>query len=87
MDSKIKIITKGTSHLCVVMTEINFSKEYLQNVIQPWKNQLNTLSKIPDIQPHGVYYAYLFGFKCKSTFLLGTVPDIAHYLFPTEELL
>ena len=55
--------------------------------MQSWKNQLEILSKIAEIQPQAAYSAYMFGLKHKFTFFLRTVPDIADYLFPIEETL
>ena len=62
-------------------------KNNLQNEVHSWKNQLEILSKIAEIQPQAAYSAYMFGFKHKFTFFLRTVPDITDYLLPIEETL
>ena len=85
--SNIKITTEGVRHLGAVLGDSSFKEEYLRNEIQSWNNQLETLSKIAEIQPQAACSAYMFGFKQKFTFFLQTVPDIADYLLPIEETL
>ena len=52
-----------------------------------WKNQLEILSKIAEIQPQAAYSAYMFRLKNKFTLFLQTVPDIANYLLLIKEIL
>ena len=85
--SNIKITTKGVRHLVAVLGDISFKEEYLQNEVHSWKNQLEILSKIAEIQPQAAYSAYMFRFKHEFTFFLQTLPDIADYLLPIEETL
>ena len=85
--SNIKITTEGARHLGAILSDSSFKEEYLRNKIQSRNNQLETLSKIAEIQPQAAYPAYMFGFKNKFTFFLRTVPDIADYLLPIEETL
>ena len=85
--SNIKITTEGARYLGAVLGDISFKEEYLRNKVHSWKNQLEILSKIAEIQPQAAYSAYMFGFKHKFTFFLRTVLDIADYLLPTEETL
>ena len=85
--SNIKITTVGARHLGAVLGDISLKEEYLRNEVQSWKNQLEILSKIAEIQSQAAYSAYMFGFKHKFTFFLRTVPDITDYLFPIEETL
>ena len=56
-------------------------------MLQSWKNQLEILSKMPEIQLQAAYSAYMFRFKHKFTFFLQTVPDITDYLLWIEETL
>ena len=91
VSSNIKITTEGARHLDAVLGNISFKEEYLQNKVQWWKNQLEILSKIAEIQPQPAYSAhmskYVFFFKHKFTFFLRTVPDIADHILPIEETL
>ena len=50
--SNIKITTEGVRHLGAVLGDSSFKEEYLRNEIQSWNNQLETLSKIAEIQRH-----------------------------------
>ena len=65
---------------------IAVSKKSIQNVIQSWKNQLEILSLIAEIQTYS-YSAYTCGFKHKLRFFLQTVTDIDECLRPIEETL
>ena len=62
---------------------VSFKEEYLRNKIKSWKNQLEILSKIAEIQPQAAYSA--FGFKHKLTFFAQVAPNIADYLLLIEE--
>ena len=84
--SNIKITTERARHLGAVLGDISFKEEYIRNEVHSW-NKLEILSKIAEIQPQAAYSAYIFGFKHKFTFFLRTVPDIADYLLPIEEIL
>ena len=85
--SNIKILTEGARHLDAVFGDIIFKEEYLRSEAQSWKNRLEILSKIIEIQPQAAYSAYMSGFKYKFTFFLRTVPDIANYLLSIKETL
>ena len=85
--TNIKIRTEGAIYLGATLGDISFKEECLRNEVHSWKNQLEILSKIAETQPAAAYSAYMFGFKHKFTFFLGTVPDIADYLLPIEETL
>ena len=58
--SNIKITTQGARHLGAAHGDISFKEEYLQNEVQSWKNQLQILSKIAEIQPRSAYSTYMF---------------------------
>ena len=66
--SNIKITTKGARHFAAVLGDSSFKENYLRNEVQSWKNQLETLSKIAEIQLQAAYSAYMFRFKHKLTF-------------------
>ena len=83
--SNIKITTKEARHFAAVLDDSSFKENYFRNEVQSWKNQLETLSKIAEIQLQAAYSAYMFRFKHKLTFFLRTVPDIADYLLPIKE--
>ena len=84
-----QVATSRSQHkeldIFVQSLEISVSKR--KSPLQSWKDQLEVLSKIADIQAAANYPAYIFGIKHKFTLFLQTVPDLADYLFPTEETL
>ena len=71
--NNIKITTEGARLLGPVLGDISFKEEYLRNELQSWKNQLQILPKIAEIQPQAASFAYMFGFKHKFKFFLRTV--------------
>ena len=68
--SNIKITTQGARHLGAVLGDIIFKEEYLRNEVQSWKNQLEIVSKIAEIQSQAASSAYMFEFKHKFPFFL-----------------
>ena len=80
--NKAKFIFKGSEaeiakisqqHLGVAVGSKEFKREYIESVVNNWKDQLMYLSKIP------VYAACIGSCKSKFTYFLRTVPDIHDY--------
>ena len=49
--SNMIFTTEGARHLGAVLGDISFKEEYLPKEVHSWKNQLEILSKIAEIQP------------------------------------
>ena len=85
--TRINITSSGKRHLGAVIGSKEYKDEYVTNLVFRWKNELEMLSKIADIQPQAAYAAYIHGFKSKFTYFLRTISDIADLLQPIEDVL
>ena len=65
----LQVVTSRSQHkeldILVQSLVISFSKKNIfeTKYTHSWKNQLEILSKIAEIQPQPAYSAYMFGFK------------------------
>ena len=71
--SEAEIAKIGQRHLGAAVGSKEFKREYIESVVNNWKDQLMYLSKIP------VYAACIGSCKSKFTYFLRTVPDIHDY--------
>lgn len=67
-DSKIKTTTEGARHLGVILRELNFKGEYIHNIVQSWRDELEIILKKVKIQPQAAYLVYIYVFKQQFTF-------------------
>ena len=77
--SEAQIAKIGQGHLGAAVGSKEFKREYIESVVNNWKDQLIYLSKIPEMELQAAYAAFIGGFKSKFTYFLRTVPDIHDY--------
>ena len=58
----LKVTSAGKRHLGAVIGSQDYKNEYVNNLVTTWKEELETLSKIAEIQPQAAYSAYVHGF-------------------------
>ena len=83
--SNVNITTSGKRHLGAVIGNESYKKEYVSDLVNDWKKQLETLSMIAEIEPQSAYAAFVFGFRRKLTYFMRTIPDLNNLLVPIEE--
>ena len=83
----LKVTSAGKRHLGAVIGSQDYKNEYVNNLVTTWKEELETLSKIAEIQPQAAYSAYVHGFKGKFVYFLRTIPNINDHLQPIEEVI
>ena len=79
-NSGLKITTEGRRHLGASVGTQDYKKEYLDQLIDTWIEELGQLSEIAKTEPHIAYTAYVFGFQHKYTYFMRTLPDIKQLL-------
>ena len=79
-NSGLKITTEGRRHLGASVGTTGYKKEYLDQLIDTWIEELGHLSEIAKTEPHIAYTAYVFGFQHKYTYFMRTLPDIKQLL-------
>ena len=64
-NTNIKITSSGQRHLGAVIGSELYRKEYIEEIVSKWRDELSLLSEIVEIQPQAAYSAYIHGFKSK----------------------
>ena len=75
-NTNIKITSPGQRHLGVVIGSELHRKEYIEEVVSKWRDDLFLLSKISEIQPQAAYYVYIHGLKSKCNVFNYFIPEI-----------
>ena len=83
--SNVNITTSGKRHLGAVIGSESYKKEYVSDLVNDWKKQLETLSMMAEIEPQSAYAAFVFGFRSKLAYFMRTIPDLNNLLVPIEE--
>lgn len=86
-NSNIKITTTGQRHLGAVIGSEIYRREYVEEIVSKWKDELLLLSKIAEIQPQAAYSAYIHGFKGKYNYFNRTIPTMYNHLNAIEDIL
>ena len=69
----VNIRTEGKIHIGAVIGSEEYKKEYCDELVNNWVNQLNVLSDFATTQPHAAYIAYTKGFKSRFTYFLRAI--------------
>ena len=55
----------GQRHLGAVIRSELYQKEYIEEIVSKWRDELLLLTEIAEIQPQAAHSAYMHGFKSK----------------------
>ena len=55
----------GQRHLGAVIRSELYQKEYIEEIVSKWRDELLLLTEMAEIQPQAVHSAYIHGFKSK----------------------
>ena len=86
-DLSIKITTEGQRHLGAALGSESFKEAYVNEKVAKWHKELEKLSIIAKYQPQAAYSAFINGYRHKFTYYVRTIPNIAHLLKPTEDII
>ena len=62
-ETNINVTTSVQRHLGVVLGSELYREEYVKDSVKYWKQQLEILSLIAEMEPQSAYTAFVFGFK------------------------
>ena len=79
--------SEDTRHFEAILGKTKFKEEYILNIVQSWRDQLEVLSKIAEILPQNALSAYVYGLKHEFRFFLRAIRYMFNYLLPKEEAL
>ena len=86
-NTNIKITSPGQRHLGVVIGSELHRKEYIEEIVSKWRDDLLLLSKISEIQPQAAYYAYINGLKSKCNVFNYFIPAVQNHVKIVEDVL
>ena len=55
----------GQRHFGAVIGSELYQKEYIEEIVSKWRDELLLLTEIAEIQPQAAHSAYIHGFKSK----------------------
>ena len=77
---QIKITSDGKKHLGAVIGSISYKKQYVNNKVENWINEIRILSQIAKTEPQAAYSCFTSGWKHKLTYFMRTIPGISELL-------
>ena len=83
----VKITAQGKRHLGAVLGSENFKKEYCEDLVKNWVDELTNLCYIAETQPQAAYAAYTKGYRSKFTYFLRTIEGFEEFVEPVDNLL
>ena len=86
-NTNIKITSSGERHLGVVIGSGLYLKEYIEEIVSKWRDELLLLSKTTEVQPQAPYSAYIHDFKSKYNFLNRTISTMQNNMKIIEDVL
>ena len=81
----INITTYGKKHLGACLGSASFKEEYVSKKVYKWVEELKTLSKFAETDPHAAYAAFTYGFSQKWKYVQRTIPNIEDLFRPLED--
>ena len=66
-NTNVKITTEGKSHLGAALGTEAFVREFVNNKVQQWVEEVQHLSSIANTQPHAAYSAFTHGLSSRHT--------------------
>ena len=56
---------------------MRLSKQFVDEAVTKWVNEINKLSEIALTEPHAAYTAFIHGVRHKYTYMMSTIPNIS----------
>ena len=82
-----KITSNEQRHLGAVIGNELYRKEYIEEIVSKWRDELLLLSKIAEIQPQAAYSANIHGFKNKYNFFNRIILTMQNHMKIIEDVL
>ena len=83
----INLTTEGCHHLGTALGLRDFLKDYVNDRVEQWVEEVIKLSEFANSQPQACFAVYTFGLKHRWTYFMRTLPDIQELLCPLEDTL
>ena len=79
------ISREGQIHLGAVIGSQGFKEQYVQDLVDGWVKEVETLAEYALSEPQAAYAAFTFGLLHKWSYCERTIPDTFHTYEPLEK--
>ena len=86
-DTYISVTTRGKRHLGASVRSRDFATEYVSHKVEEWCEELMSLAKIAESQPHAAFTAFIHSMTSKWTYVCRTISKIDDLLRPLDEVI
>ena len=76
----MEITSSGQRHLGAVIGSEQYRKEYIEEIVSKWRDELLLLSEITGMQPQVAYSAFIYDFKSKCNFFNRTIRTMQDHM-------
>ena len=83
----MNITCDGRPYLGAAIGTQEFCKKFLEDRVKVWSAEILLLARIAESQPHAAFSAFTHGLSSKWRFVFRTVPGIAEFLQPLEDVI
>ena len=83
----VNITSDGKRHLGAVLGSHDYNKQYCEEKVGMWVQELSILSEIAKTHPQMAYAAFTKGYKSKFTYFLRTIENFHQFVSPVDQLL
>ena len=83
--SGVNITSEGRKYLGGAIGKDSFRENYVRELVESWRKQIETLAVIARSEPQAALAAYNSGLKHKFTYHLGSVPGMEDHVKPVED--
>lgn len=86
-ETNIQISKDGERHLGAVIGSEDFKKQYCEQMIKKWSDELTLLTEIAVTQPQAAYTCFVSGYQHRFSYFIRTIPKMEEYLQPIEDII
>ena len=86
-DTSVKVTSEGRPYLGAPIGTKAFVELFVENKVDQWSAELNSLAAIAKTQPHAAHSAFTHGLTSFWSYITRTTPDICHLLQPLEDVI
>ena len=83
----VNITADGKRHLGAVIGSEEYKREFCEEKVQKWTDELTILTEIAETHPQMAYAAFQKGYKSKFTYFLRTIENFHQYVEPLDAII
>ena len=85
--SPINITVEGKRHLGAAIGSLQFKNDYINEKVERWTHNIETLAEIAKSQPHAAFAAFVHGEQHKYTYFQRTIDGISENFKPLDDVI